>query len=135
MPTLFALVAALLMPAVLAAADLRVTDRSGTQTIVKDASIDYPGALGAALRESKGIRVQQGDATVTVKWKDIASLTIGGDGDASARGAGTSVEVVLRNGRRVAASLPPRDATLRGKTELGEYSLDLGKVRAIEPLR
>ena len=122
-------------PAVLLAADLRVTDSSGAQVVVKNATIDYPGALGAMVRESGGIRVQQGDGTVTVKWKDIQSLQFV-QGDSASKPERVDVDVRLRNGRQVKASLQrPGDARLRGTTELGEYSLDLHKVRSIEPLR
>jgi hypothetical protein len=125
----------LLLPASLAAADLRITDTSGTQVVVKDASIDYPGALGSAVRESSGIRVLQGDATVTVKWKDLQSLQVSG-GDSGSKPEHLAVDLRLRNGRQVSAALQrPADAKLRGKTDLGEYALDLHKVRSIEPLR
>jgi hypothetical protein len=125
----------LLLPTSLAAADLRVTDSSGTQVIVKDAAIDYPAALGSAVRESNGIRVLQGEAIVTMKWKDVQSLQVlGADGGSKPERLG--VDVRLRNGRQVSAALQhPADAKLRGKTELGEYVLDLYKVRSIKPLR
>lgn len=125
----------LLVPTLAFAADLKITDSSGAQVVVKDVSIDYPGALGSAVRESGGIRVQQGDATVTVKWKDLQSLRVLG-ADGSSKPERVEVDVRLRNGRHVAAVLHrPADAKLRGKTDLGEYSLDLHKVRSIEPLR
>lgn len=124
----------LLVPTLCFATDLRITDSSGADVIVKNASIDYSGALGAAVRESKGIRLEQGDATVTVKWKDIESLTIEGAG--SEKAERLDVNVRMRNGRQLAALLHrPRDAKLRGTSELGEYSLDLYKVRSIQPLR
>ena len=124
-----------LLPALALAADLRITDSSGAQVTVRNASIDYSGVLGSAVRESNGIRVQQGDATVTVKWKDIQSLTIAAPREAS-RPSRLDVDVLLRNGRRVAAALSnPADAKLRGRTDLGEYALGLDKVRAIETLR
>lgn len=124
-----------LLPTLALAADLRVTDSSGAQVILKNASIDYPGVLGSAVRESNGIRVQQGDATVTVKWKDLQSLRVLGD-DSASKPERLDVDVRLRNGRQVTAVLQrPADAKLRGKTDLGDYALDLHKVRSIEPLR
>jgi hypothetical protein len=125
----------LLLPTVALAADLRITDTTGAQVVVRNAAIDYSGALGAAVRETSGIRVQQGDGSVTVKWKDVESLTIVRADDSSKQGR-LEADVVLRNGRRVTAVLQrPGDARLRGRTELGDYSLDLEKVRSIEPLR
>jgi hypothetical protein len=125
----------LLLPTVGFAADLKVTDSSGAQVVVRNASIDYSGALGSAVRESNGIRVQQGEGTVTVKWKDITSLSVVRGNDSS-KPARLEVDVLLRNGRHVTAVLQrPAESKLRGKTELGDYSLDLDKVRSIEPLR
>jgi|SRR5829696_3337225 len=124
-----------LVPVSSVAADLRITDSSGSQVVVRNASIDYNAPLGAAVRESNGIRLQQGDGTVTLKWKDIEALTVVGPNDSSSSGR-RDVEVLLRGGRRVAAVLlRATDARLRGTTDLGDYSLDLDKVRSIEPLR
>jgi hypothetical protein len=125
----------LLLPALGGAADLRITDNSGSKVIVRNASIDYSGALGTAVRESNGIRLLQGDGTVTVKWKDIESLTIARSDDSS-KAARLEVDVLLHGGRHVTAALQqPGDAKLRGRTDLGDYSVDLDKVRVIEPLR
>jgi hypothetical protein len=120
----------LLLPTLAVAADLRVTDSRGTEVVVRNASIDYPAGI-AAVRESNGIRVLQGEGTVTVKWNDVQSLSLrGGDG------ARAEIDVVMRDGRHVTAALPKNgDATLRGRTELGDYSIRLDKVRSIEPLR
>ena len=132
---LFVVFVFLALPALARAADLRITDSSGAQLIVKSASIDYPGAIGAMVRESGGIRVQQGDATVTVKWKDIQSLQVV-PGDNASRPERVDVDIRLRSGRQVRAALQrPADARLRGTTDLGDYSLELHKVRSIEPLR
>jgi hypothetical protein len=131
-----ALVAVLfiLTPPLARAADLRVTDTTGTQVVVRDASLDYDAGI-AAVRESNGIRVQQGDATVTVKWNDVESVTVLHPGEAG-KDDRLEVEVALRSGRRMTAALTRvRDTTLRGRTDLGDYRIDLEKVRAIEPLR
>src|SRR3954447_19340624 len=124
-----------LVPAFAHAADLKITDTSGAQLIVKNASLDYPAALGAATRVSDGIRVLQGDGSATVKWKDMQSLIVR-DADDRSKPSRLEVDVHLRNGRHVSATLQrPADVKLRGKTELGEYAIDLDKVRSIEPLR
>src|SRR4051794_4618300 len=124
-----------LVPAFAHAADLKITDTSGAQVIVKNASLDYPAALGAATRVSDGIRVLQGDGSATVKWKDMQSLIVR-DTDDRSKPSRLEVDIQLRNGRHVSATLQrPADVKLRGKTELGEYAIDLDKVRSIEPLR
>jgi hypothetical protein len=124
---------ALLVPALCRAADLRVADSTGTQVIVRNAAIDYAAGI-AAVRESSGIRVLQGEGTVTVKWADVQSIEVRRDD--SVKPARLEADVLLRNGRHVSAVLQRNgDATLRGRTELGDYAIDLEKVRSIEPLR
>jgi hypothetical protein len=123
----------LLLPAAVFAADLRITDTRGTEVIVHDVSIDYPAGI-AAVRETNGIRVQQGDATVTVKWQDLQSLTVVGQ-DNLKRPDRLDLDIVLRSGRRLPAAVTRANETkLRGKTDLGEYTIDLDKVRAIATL-
>src|SRR3954462_11625243 len=125
----------LLVPALAQAADLKITDTSGAQVIVKNASLDYPVALGAATRVSDGIRVLQGDGSATGKWKDMQSR-LGRYAAHRSKPSHVEVDVQLRNGRHVSATLQrPADVKLRGKTELGEYAIELDKARAIEPLR
>src|SRR4051812_33943363 len=94
----------LLIPALGAAADLRIVDSSGAEVIVRNASIDYGAPLGSAVRESDGIRVQQGDGHVTVKWKDVEVLTVR-DAEADSKPAERVADVRLRNGREVTAIL------------------------------
>jgi hypothetical protein len=132
--TLSVVLLSLFLSSTARAADLRVTDTAGTQVIVRNASIDYDAGI-AAVRESNGIRVQQGEGTVTVKWNDVTSLTVvhAGDGGKDDR---ADIDIALRNGRRITATLTRvRDSKLRGRTELGDYAIDLEKVRSIEPLR
>jgi hypothetical protein len=68
---------------------------------VTGAGIDYGGFLGSDRMED-GIRIQQGDGTVMLKWADVEALKV---------------------------------SKRTGRTELGEYSIDLDKVRAITPVR
>lgn len=112
---------------------LRVTDTKGADVVVRDVSIDYPAGI-AAVREKDGIRVQQGDATVTVKWSDVQSLAVVGH-DALPRPDRLDVDIVLRSGARLAATIVKANETkLRGTSELGAYTIDLDKVRSIESL-
>jgi hypothetical protein len=57
------------------AADLRITDSRGTEVLVRDAAVDYGGFL-ASDTVTDGIRVLQGDGTVTVKWVDVDSVKV-----------------------------------------------------------
>src|SRR5678816_4389704 len=52
------------------AADVRVIDSGGVEVLVRDIAIDYSGLLGSD-KETEGLRVSQGEASVTAKWADI----------------------------------------------------------------
>src|SRR5688572_21376019 len=110
------------------AADVRVIDSLGTDVLVREISIDYSGLLGSD-KETEGVRVAQGEALVTAKWTDIQSLTITGRDAAAAR---MTIEILLKDGKKVNATLVRKGRMkLMGKADLGEYSIDLEKIRKI----
>ena len=116
------------------AADLKIKDSRGTEVLLTNASIDYSGFMTSD-KETQGIRLLQGDGMVTVKWADIESLNVVRT-DGSVRPPRIEVEVVLRNGKKAPATLFRQgQMKLLGKTDLGEYSIDLEKVRTITPVR
>ena len=116
------------------AADLKITDSRGTEVVLTGASVDYSGFL-ASDKETQGIRVLQGDGLVTVKWSDVESLKVVRRDD-SVRPARLEIEIVLKNGKKVPATLFRQgQMKLLGKTELGDYSIELDKVRSIVPVR
>ena len=120
--------AILLFTATANAADARVMDSAGIEVLVKDIVIDYSGLLGSD-REDDGVRVSQGEALVTAKWSDMLSLTITGRDAALAR---MTVEIALKDGKKVGATLIRKGKMkLTGKADLGEYSIDLEKIRKI----
>jgi hypothetical protein len=124
----------LLIAATASAADLRITDSRGTDLVVQSAAIDYGGFMGSDI-ETQGIRLMQGDGSVMVKWADIETLKVVRR-DESVRPPRVELEVVLKNQKKVPAGLFRQGRMkLTGKTELGEYSIDLDKVRAITPLK
>ena len=129
------LLAALLLVAARArAADLRITDSRGTEVGVKSAAIDYGGFVASEI-ETQGIRLMQGDGSVMVKWSDIEALKVIRR-DESVKPPRIELEVVLTNQKKVPAALFRQGRMkLTGKTELGEYSIDLDKVRTITPLK
>ena len=129
------LVAALLLIAARAsAADLRITDSRGTEVVVQAAAIDYGGFMASEI-EREGIRLMQGDGSVMVKWTDIESLKVVRR-DESVKPPRIELEVVLRNQKKVPAALLRQGRMkLTGKTELGDYSIDLDKVRTITPVK
>jgi hypothetical protein len=110
------------------AADVRVIDNGGVEVLVRDITIDYSGLLGGD-KETEGVRVLQGEASVTAKWADIQSITITGRDATAAR---MVLEIVLKDGKKVNATLVRKGRMkLTGKADLGEYSIDLEKVRKI----
>ena len=126
----------MLVPLLLGAAtaDLRITDSRGTEVIVQSAAIDYGGFMGSQM-ETEGIRLLQGDGSVMVKWTDIESLKVTRR-DESVKPPRIELEIVLRNQKKVPAALLRQGRMkLTGKSELGEYSIDLDKVRTITPVK
>jgi hypothetical protein len=95
------LVLALLLTVPAFAADLRVMDSANVEILVKEISVDYGGLLGTD-KETDGIRVTQGDASVIAKWVDIESLTVTGRDAAAARMTG---EIALKSVKKVNANL------------------------------
>ena len=129
------LIAALLLVAARArAADLRITDSRGTEVVVQSAAIDYGGFVASEI-VTEGIRLMQGDGSVMVKWTDIESVKVIRR-DESVKPPRIELEVVLKNQKKVPAALLRQGRMkLTGKTELGEYSIDLDKVKTITPLK
>jgi hypothetical protein len=130
----FSLAALTLAATTASAADLRITDSRGTEVVVQAAAIDY-GAFVSSDVETQGIRLMQGDGSVTVKWTDLETLKVTRR-DESVKPPRVELEVVLKNQKKVPAALLRQGRMkLTGKTELGEYSIDLDKVRTITPVK
>jgi hypothetical protein len=107
---------------------VRIMDSGGSEVLVKDINIDYGGLLGSD-KETEGVRVSQGEALVTAKWADIQSLVITGRDAAAGR---MTVEIILKDGKKVTATLLRKGRMkLMGKSDLGDYAIDLEKVRKI----
>jgi len=130
----FSLAALTLVATPASAADLRITDSRGTEVVVQSAAIDY-GAFVSSDVETQGIRLMQGDGSVTVKWTDLETLKVTRR-DESVKPPRVELEVVLKNQKKIPAALLRQGRMkLTGKTELGEYSIDLDKVRTITPVK
>ena len=114
-------------------ADLRVTDATGTAVLIREAFVDYGGFSGD--KETAGIRIAQGNAVVTAKWTNIQALTVTGK-EPSTTQTRIKVEVTLRNGNKVSGILVNKGRMkLFGKTDLGEYVIDLDQIRTITPVQ
>ena len=110
------------------AADVRITDSAGVEVLVREINIDYGGLLGSD-KDTEGVRVTVGDATVTAKWADIQSLTVTGRDPAAAR---MTVEILLKSGKTQNGQLLRKGRMkISGKADLGDYSIDLEKVKKI----
>jgi len=67
-------------------------------------------------------------------WTNIETLTITGK-DESGTAPRLKVELVPRSGAKISATLVSKGRMkLSGKTDLGDYSIDLEKVRIIAPV-
>jgi len=107
---------------------VRITDSAGVEVLVKDVSIDYGGLLGSD-KDTEGVRVTIGDAMVTAKWTDIQSLTVTGRDATAAR---MNVEIILKSGKSQPGQLLRKGRMkMMGKADLGEYSIDLEKIKRI----
>jgi len=110
------------------AADVRITDSAGVEVLVREINIDYGGLLGSD-KDNEGVRVTVGDATVTAKWADIQSLTVTGRDPAAAR---MTVEILLKSGKTQNGQLLRKGRMkISGKADLGDYSIDLEKIKKI----
>jgi hypothetical protein len=70
-----------------------------------------------------------------LKWADVDSVKVT-KRDESVRPARIELEIALKNGRRAPAELARvGQMVLVGKSDLGEYSISLDKVRAITPVK
>jgi hypothetical protein len=124
----------ILLPSLAWATDLQVTDSQGTTVLVKDAVVDY-GSLLAADSDKEGIRVQQGDALVRLKWSEVQTLSIIRV-DTSVKPARVELEIVMVSGTRAGGTLFRKGAmTLTGKAPLGDYTIPLEKIRKLAPVR
>src|SRR5438874_10026696 len=114
------------------AADLKITDTTNTVTVVHDPLIDYGGLMGD--KEPEGIRIYQGEAVVTAKWGNIRMITITGKDTSST--PRLKVEIVPSKGARISTTLVNKGRMkLSGRTDLGDYAIDLEKIRVIEPVQ
>jgi len=117
-----------------ATTDLTITDARGAQVVVTGATIDYGGLL-ATDKATDGIRVLQGEGIVLLKWSTVDTLRVT-KVDESVRPPRIDLEVVLRNRKRVPATLLRKGRMqLLGKTDLGDYAIGLDKIRVIVPVR
>jgi hypothetical protein len=115
------------------ASDLKITDATNTVIVVHEAFIDYGGLMGD--KEPDGLRLYQGEAIVTAKWSNIQSVTITGKTTAPAENR-LRADIVPKKGSKISTTLLSKGRMkLSGKTDLGDYAIDLEKVRVIEPLQ
>ena len=122
-------------------ADLKVTDRKRNVVEIKNAYVHYGTTryvVGGSTsdNEHQGLRVLQGDATVTVKWPRIKELTITLVPPTSERhkhfASVPQAQIVLNTGETISAQLELGD--LKGESALGEFSISLANVQRISPI-
>ena len=110
-------------------ADVRITDTNGIEVLVRDIAIDYGGLLGAD-KETEGIRVALGDAYVTTKWADIQSVEIDGRDESVGR---MKLKILVKGSSDPSPATLVRKGRMKltGQSALGEYTIDLEKIRKI----
>ena len=127
-------------PPLAAPVSLKITDRSGTATIVTNAVVEYgtaidvahPGAGTEKMRD--GLRAFRGNAEVTVTWPLVDTITL--DGVVAGRPSRINGTVRLKSGERTAVEflMPAAGGMLRGKTTTGDYSIALKDIATISPV-
>lgn len=137
------IMAALAWPAAAPAGDLQVTDSAGNAVELRKAYVNY-GVTRYVVggdrydNEHDGLRVLQGEATVTVKWSRIKELVIEyvrsryDEKEKKRYPDELKGEITLDSGKTVSAKLV--EGRLKGQSELGDYEIDLKRVRSIFPL-
>jgi len=116
---------------------LRVTDTKGNTVTLSfnnfGVTIDYTSYsfFYTPDEENGGLRIKQGEGTVTVSWEKLSRIEITKVTSTGAEGqmvmtAGTMQPVVL---------VPWSKGGLEGNTELGKFSINLDKVKTIEIIR
>ena len=124
----------MLLPVVAFAADLRITDSRGREVVVSNAIVNY-GSLLTMDEDKDGIRVEQGDGVVRLKWQDVDTVAVT-KVDTTVKPAQIELDVVLKNGKHVPATLFRQGAMkLTGRSDLGDYAIDLDKIRRIAPVK
>lgn len=134
------IVMALVWPSVASAVALQVTDSAGTVVELRKAYVNYGTTqymVGGARHDNEhdGLRVSRGEATITVKWSRIQGLVIEYapsrfDQEEKKRyPAQLRAKITLDDGELLPTELLA--GRLRGESELGDYEIDLRKVRSI----
>jgi TonB family protein len=127
-------------PPLAAPVSLKITDRSGTATVVTNPVVEYgtaidvahPGAGTEKMRD--GLRAFRGNAEVTITWPLVDTITL--DGVVAGRPSRINGTVRLKSGERTAVEflIPAAGGMLRGKTTTGDYSIALKDIATISPL-
>jgi TonB family protein len=127
-------------PPLAAPVSLKITDRSGTATIVTNPVVEYgtaidvahPGAGTEKMRD--GLRAFRGNAEITVTWPLVDTITL--DGVVAGRPSRINGTVRLKSGERTAVEflIPAAGGMLRGKTTTGDYSIALKDIATISPV-
>lgn len=113
---------------------LRIVDAQGVEVVVANVAIDYGSMITTDL-QTDGIRLQQGDGSVVVKWSGVDTIRVTGT-DSTSRPPKVALQVVMRSKARRPATLAEKGRMLLiGQTDLGDYQIDLHKVRLIVPVR
>lgn len=115
-------------------ADVRVTDIKGTAVEVRNVYIDYTVypqfGVYSPDYERAGVRSDQGDGVVTIRWELIEQIVIRPvkPGVSPRR---LEAEITLKNKKVLSLDLRNSEKGLYGTTDLGDFNIGLGHISTI----
>jgi len=129
----FASLILLTCPAASRAAELKVTDSSGeTPIIIRNVKVSYAGgpnpySFNSSYSVNNGIRIKKGEGTLLVPWSKVRKLEITNYND---------TKLIMTDGTEENVKLvPATKGGLKGLTDIGEFSINLDKVKVIEVIK
>ena len=110
------------------AVDFQVTDVKGNQVEVRGAAISFVVVKPEAphTTDSVGIPAAEGQGTVVIKWANIKSITLSNIPDVIS----LDMTITLADGK-TCSMLVKREGRIFGKSKLGDFTIELSKVKTI----
>jgi hypothetical protein len=114
---------------------VKITDVKDNVIELKNPKIDYTSysVVYTSDYESSGIRIIQGQGTITVNWDKINELNII---KSNGKTYNLKAEILMVDGKKILVELVGDSKNgLNGQSELGFYKINLYNVKTIVPIR
>jgi len=121
---------------------LVITDTSGAVTSLRDFDIDYSNYPSGHVTVTElvstlhfvrnGIRIYQGESKVTVPWENIAKVVVTGEVRTVPYHLTGTLRLADGTEQSVKLEMDAKEG-LRGKSDLGSFSIRLGNIKSIVP--